>query len=406
MATSVYANPFNEINWHSATVAEVENAIASGGDVNSKIGVFNTPVIHNAVYSNSSEIITRLVQAGADINEKDSDGKTSLMRAVANIPVDLPLVSFLLENGADIQAKDNDGNNVLFWAISMNPDNRELINLLLDKGVNVNVKNNQNQFVLSLAKDKSEIIGTELYQKMRTKASSETIEALDKPFLHLSPQMESFYNEFLNKQVPKMTKDILRKMWEDYDSERLSKGVKEIQQSVDMIQLKQNTWECLSQLPEEKWEYKAEEQCFENFIKDLIEKTLVYSETGRVDGGKPSTDVLATISAYYVLDEAVMMSIMAYVKNDEVSDVRDIPEKMSPAFLYGSEKQMPCSAQFYAQRNSDIVVKFSEMCSGYKLGGLYEINDVPADDVIQIMQKRAPHIVRCSGRSCVMNFLR
>jgi ankyrin repeat protein len=52
-----------------------------------------------------TEIVSLLIELGADIHAKDDDGKTALMSAAESGHTEI--VSLLLDLGADIDAKDN-----------------------------------------------------------------------------------------------------------------------------------------------------------------------------------------------------------------------------------------------------------------------------------------------------------
>ena len=61
-------------------------------------------------------MVSKLVKAGAHVNEKDVKQITALMRAVATDNVDLATVKALLDAGADVNAKDYNGETALDWA--------------------------------------------------------------------------------------------------------------------------------------------------------------------------------------------------------------------------------------------------------------------------------------------------
>ncbi|KAA8914350.1 ankyrin repeat-containing domain protein [Sphaerosporella brunnea] len=71
-----------------------------------------TPAMHVAVmaYSGKRKMIKKLVDAGVDVNAKDQDGITALMRCYT-----LKCMRALRAAGADIHAVDNHGHNALWW---------------------------------------------------------------------------------------------------------------------------------------------------------------------------------------------------------------------------------------------------------------------------------------------------
>ena len=67
-------------------------------------------------WTRDSAVIAVLVQAGADVNARDSTGETPLHRAV--VEGRIPSVEALLAAGADANARDTNGATPLFGARS------------------------------------------------------------------------------------------------------------------------------------------------------------------------------------------------------------------------------------------------------------------------------------------------
>ena len=93
-------------------------------------------ILPKAAYYGHLEIVKYLVENGADINAKDYEEFTSLIRASIN--GHLEVVKYLVENGADINTKDHVGITPLIYASMLG--NFELVKYLIGKGADVNIK--------------------------------------------------------------------------------------------------------------------------------------------------------------------------------------------------------------------------------------------------------------------------
>ena len=95
---------------------------------------------------NSAEI---LIEADADVNARDCEGRTLLHYAARN-PYKEAAES-LLSNGADINARDNMGCTPLMMAATFN-SNAAIAELLLEKGADLYAQDNQGWNALDHAK--------------------------------------------------------------------------------------------------------------------------------------------------------------------------------------------------------------------------------------------------------------
>ncbi len=89
-----------------------------------------------AINSHQTQIVTFLVNNGADMNTKTGDGQTIFMTAISQRNKEL--TQFLIEKGANIEVKSANGNTPLMSAISSG--NLELVKFLIECGINVNDK--------------------------------------------------------------------------------------------------------------------------------------------------------------------------------------------------------------------------------------------------------------------------
>ncbi|HZN35069.1 MAG TPA: ankyrin repeat domain-containing protein, partial [Pirellulaceae bacterium] len=91
----------------------------------------STPLMQAAAYADA-QLMQLLLDRGPDVNAKNRDGATALMRAAG----DLEKVKLLLARGADLQAKSALGRTALLIAATY-PGNPATVKLLLDRGANI-----------------------------------------------------------------------------------------------------------------------------------------------------------------------------------------------------------------------------------------------------------------------------
>ncbi|XP_040342676.1 fibronectin type 3 and ankyrin repeat domains protein 1 isoform X1 [Herpailurus yagouaroundi] len=95
----------NVIEWMIKDGCEVDAADTGSGW---------TPLMRVSAVSGNQRVASLLIEAGADVNMKDKDGKTPLMVAVLNNHEEL--VQLLLDKGADASVKNEFGKGVLEMA--------------------------------------------------------------------------------------------------------------------------------------------------------------------------------------------------------------------------------------------------------------------------------------------------
>ena len=126
-------------------------------------------------YLGQNDTVQCLLNAGAEVNVQNKQGKTALFFASQGLPIafvrsggslafgsgadwnapendknETKIINLLLKAGADVNIKDNNGNTVLMWVSS--PYTR-VFKLLLDAGVDINAKNNVGKTVLDMIKN-------------------------------------------------------------------------------------------------------------------------------------------------------------------------------------------------------------------------------------------------------------
>src|ERR1035437_2457514 len=126
--------------------------IEHGADVN----LGGMPALSAAAAAGNRAMVELLLSRGANVNSKDSHGKTALHIAAEK---EFPTVAeVLLANKADVNAQDNSGNTPLFSAA--NNGSLKLVAMLLAAGANPNLPNKQGltPLVLPAAHGSSEIV--------------------------------------------------------------------------------------------------------------------------------------------------------------------------------------------------------------------------------------------------------
>lgn len=126
-------------------------ALKSLGDINKhyevgpyKLGDFYfssmkmTPLKY-VIHQSSPEVAQALIYMGADIEEKDEDGRTPLMIICGIRKCNISLCRILLDAGAQMNSKDVRGCTALM--ISAEYNNAAMAALLLERGADITIKN-------------------------------------------------------------------------------------------------------------------------------------------------------------------------------------------------------------------------------------------------------------------------
>lgn len=105
-----------------------------------------------AVRYGRTDIVKKLVEAGAKTDLQDSDGHSLLQLAAMQGAEDT--AALLLQKGHDINQRDRQhGHTPLHWAVHYN--RMQMVEFLLEQGADTQVKNNRGQTALQLARDRN-----------------------------------------------------------------------------------------------------------------------------------------------------------------------------------------------------------------------------------------------------------
>ena len=144
---------FSEAFWKTATVEDVDSAVANGADVNADMGSGWTALMLAARNNNSPvDVIERLVKLGADVHARTVDGFTVLTMATED-EGNADAIERLVKLGADVHARDTLlGRTILMHAAQRSP-NPEIIDLLVKLGADVNSRTEQGWTALMMARN-------------------------------------------------------------------------------------------------------------------------------------------------------------------------------------------------------------------------------------------------------------
>jgi ankyrin repeat-rich membrane spanning protein len=126
----------------------VKDLLRCGADMNEK-DVEGRTAIELAAEYGRTEIISLLLEHGADVNYRGNGKLTPLMRAAYTGRTET--VRFLLEKGADVHARNGRGWTPLFFSVSR-MGNAKTIRLLIEKGADVNAHSNMVVTAMEIAR--------------------------------------------------------------------------------------------------------------------------------------------------------------------------------------------------------------------------------------------------------------
>ena len=135
----------------------VKYLVENGADINAKNNDGETALMKSSANHENIEIVKHLVENGADVNDKDNNGETALMIASAEfknsgvVKYLNIVVEYLVENGADVNAKNNNGETALMRASGNN--DMEMVKYLVEHGADVNAKDNNGKTALMRASE-------------------------------------------------------------------------------------------------------------------------------------------------------------------------------------------------------------------------------------------------------------
>jgi len=131
----------------SGDIENVRLMLEKGADPNERIEGLNHTPLNQAIIFGHDEIFLLLLEKGADINDKNINGTSSLQTAASNGQVKISKI--LIEKGLRVNHKNNRGDTPLHNASS--GGHKPFAELLLSSGAKINARNKNNETPLLLA---------------------------------------------------------------------------------------------------------------------------------------------------------------------------------------------------------------------------------------------------------------
>ncbi|MDW6005354.1 ankyrin repeat domain-containing protein [Vibrio mangrovi] len=146
-------------------VQKVELMLQKGSDpnVSDKNNYQRTPLYY-AAEGGYNDLVTKLIAAGADVDQASSDGWTPLL-AAARYDGDMETIQLLVDSGANLGQTNNYGWNALLLAIWSNKPN--VVTVLLDYGLSPDHRNGEDQDAYDIARMQKNLVTPEMIQKYR-----------------------------------------------------------------------------------------------------------------------------------------------------------------------------------------------------------------------------------------------
>ena len=116
-------------------------------------------------FTKNPKIILLLLKHGAEVNKVNNDGYTPLIIA-AQQNSNPEIITTIVEQGANLMAKSTIlGQTALHWAISMNK-NPQIAGALLDAGADINVIDDFGKKPIDYAKENKDFFNSDVYKRL------------------------------------------------------------------------------------------------------------------------------------------------------------------------------------------------------------------------------------------------
>ena len=105
----------------SSRASEIKALLAQGAQIDYMDENGMTAVMLACQYNTHTAVLKALIQAGADIRQKEPNYKSDCLLLAANKSSNPRIIEVLLENGADLENRNYLGETALIMAVKTNP---------------------------------------------------------------------------------------------------------------------------------------------------------------------------------------------------------------------------------------------------------------------------------------------
>lgn len=142
---------------YSGKVETSKALLDAGAEIDTKTGDYHslygkTTPLGLAVMQDHADMVTLLIDRGADVNAVCLHGRTPLMMAVGSDDSTIEIASKLLENGAKVNVQDNNGRTPLMGAVLSRRG--DLVTLLLEHGASTSKADKEGETAFSFARNR------------------------------------------------------------------------------------------------------------------------------------------------------------------------------------------------------------------------------------------------------------
>jgi ankyrin repeat protein len=126
-------------------LSAIQDLVQRGADINEKDGNGKTMVML-ALHRDHPEVAAWLIERGVSVDEKDKDGNTALMRATGHVEI----ARLVFDKGAKVDEADNYGVTALMFGAQLGAE--EYMRLLIERGADIDRKSNNGATVHDFAR--------------------------------------------------------------------------------------------------------------------------------------------------------------------------------------------------------------------------------------------------------------